>query len=232
MKDMKPKHVSKSLKFRDSRTAAATATGMSAIQRTSRGRFGKPLRANAGPAPCPKHFGNDVLTEGCVLPLAAEGKAAQLQSRPPLTVSRSQRKAFLNMDFEEIIEIPSPCGASPASDTKKEAPKADVQPPLHHSADAQHGGIRVREVVCFGVKVMRRKRSGLINANQILKAAGISADRAERLLNRLKVYSGVKPVTVTTGDALLHGQWFPETECKNLAESCKVFSLLAPLFDE
>ncbi|KAJ3245626.1 hypothetical protein HDU77_009298, partial [Chytriomyces hyalinus] len=110
------------------------------------------------------------------------------------------------MDLEEIVEIQSSCGASPASDIRHETPKADVQPPPHHSADAQYGDISVREVVCFGVKVMRRKRNGLINANQILKAAGISSDRAERLLNRLKVYSGVKPVIVNAGDTLLHGQ--------------------------
>ncbi|KAI8830731.1 hypothetical protein BJ741DRAFT_581088 [Chytriomyces cf. hyalinus JEL632] len=127
----------------------------------------------------------DVLADGCVISLGSDYQA--VQSRRPLTVAKSQRKSFLNVDPEEIAEI------------------ADQQPP-HQSIDVHYGDFCVREVVCLGVKVMRRQTDGLTNANQILQAAGIPADPAKRILKQLEAYSDVRPLIVTTGDSLLHGR--------------------------
>ncbi|KAJ3403017.1 hypothetical protein HDU80_004562 [Chytriomyces hyalinus] len=78
---------------------------------------------------------------------------------------------------------------------------------------------------------MRRKSDGHVNANHILRLAGVSNVQAQRAMRDLAFRSKAKPLIVRDGESALKGKWFPAKESQQLAQEYKVFERLRPLFE-
>ncbi|KAJ3403016.1 hypothetical protein HDU80_004561 [Chytriomyces hyalinus] len=89
----------------------------------------------------------------------------------------------------------------------------------------------IQELICEGISVMRRKSDGHVNANHILRLAGVSQVQAQRAMRDLAFRSKAKPLIVRDGESALKGKWFPAKESQQLAQEYKVFERLRPLFE-
>ncbi|KAI8818656.1 hypothetical protein BJ741DRAFT_190725 [Chytriomyces cf. hyalinus JEL632] len=89
----------------------------------------------------------------------------------------------------------------------------------------------IQEIICDGISVMRRKSDGHVNANHIMRLAGLSDLQAQRAMRDLAYRSKAKPLIVRDGGSALHGKWFPAKESKQLAQEYKLFERLRPLFE-
>ncbi|TPX69461.1 hypothetical protein SpCBS45565_g02383 [Spizellomyces sp. 'palustris'] len=94
---------------------------------------------------------------------------------------------------------------------------------------ASYSGVRVYEIQCRGVPVMRRVADAFINATQILRAAGLPKPQRTKILER-DVTGGVHE-KVQGGYAGFQGTWIPLESARKLAAAHGVEQDLVELFD-
>ncbi|KAI8922691.1 transcription regulator HTH, apses-type DNA-binding domain-containing protein [Entophlyctis helioformis] len=94
---------------------------------------------------------------------------------------------------------------------------------------ACYSGVRVYEVLCRNVPVMRRKVDSYINATQILRAAGLPKPARTKVLER-DVVMGVHE-KIQGGYAGFQGTWVPLDSAISLAEAHGMLDDLRCLFE-
>ncbi|KAI8996057.1 transcription regulator HTH, apses-type DNA-binding domain-containing protein, partial [Gaertneriomyces semiglobifer] len=113
--------------------------------------------------------------------------------------------------------------AAPTTPTNLSAPTTPVSNNFPHSyrsaniRTASYSGVRVYEIQCRGVPVMRRVADAYINATQILRAAGLPKPQRTKILER-DVTGGVHE-KVQGGYAGFQGTWIPLDSARMLARA-------------
>ncbi|KAJ2907627.1 transcriptional regulator swi6, partial [Coemansia aciculifera] len=94
---------------------------------------------------------------------------------------------------------------------------------------AVYSGIKVYEMECRGVAVMKRHADSWLNATQILKVAGVEKGRRTKILEK-DVLKG-EHEKIQGGYGKYQGTWVPYTRGVDLCREYRVHEIMSPILD-
>ncbi|KAJ3415613.1 transcriptional regulator swi6 [Chytridiales sp. JEL 0842] len=135
-------------------------------------------------------------------------------------IEMASSSSTTNMD----VDIPdeSNAGSTPNSPVIRPSVNSEVY-------RSEYNGILVYEMICQGVPVMRRISDSYLNANQILRLAGLNKAKQTNILEK-DVLTGHHE-NISSGFEEYQGTWIPMESGRQLARRFNVETILLPILD-